>query len=133
MDGRHKKKILVVEDEKDILTLVTTRLTQNGYEVSIASDGLEGFEKAENIKPDLILADLCAPQMNGYQMIQLLRMKEAFKETPIIVITASRQRDEAAWREQVGVTNCLLKPFEGQELLEKVKGAFHSHPSQKAA
>lgn len=116
-----KHKVLVVDDEEDILALVTARLRQGGYEVTVASDGLEGLEKAEKERPDLILVDVSMPRMNGFQMIQLLRLNESLKETPIIVITASRQKDEAAWREQVGVSQFVLKPFESGELLEKVR------------
>lgn len=131
METLLKNKILVVDDEPDILTLVTARLRQNGYEIMMAKDGLEGLEKAEGEKPDLILVDVSMPKMNGFQMVQLLRMSESLKEIPVIVITASRQKDEAAWREQVGVTLFVLKPFEPQELLGKVQEALHAS-SQEA-
>lgn len=127
------KKILVVDDGKVVLPLITARLEQNGYQVIVASDGLEGLEKAEDEKPDLILVDVSMPRMNGLQMVQLLRTYETLKETPVIVITASRQKDEAAWREQVGVRHFILKPFDAKELLEKVKEVLHSQPSREAA
>lgn len=133
MDDVRKKKILVVDDEEDILTLITARITQGGYDVVTAGDGLEGLEKAEKEKPDLILVDVSMPRMNGFQMVQLLRIHDTLKDTPIIIITASRQKDEAAWRDQVGVRYFILKPFEAKELLEKVKEALHSQPSREAA
>ena len=126
-------KVLIVDDEPDILTLVTAGLRQSGYEILVASDGLEGLEKAQGGKPDLILVDVSMPRMNGFQMVQLLRMDESLKRVPIIVITASRQKDEAAWREQVGVTLFVLKPFEPQELLGKVQEALRSHASSQEA
>lgn len=124
-------KVLVVDDEEDILTLITARLRQAGYEVVTAPCGIEGLTMAEKERPDLILVDISMPEMNGFQMVQLLRFEGAFKETPIVVITASRQPDEAAWREQVGVTHFILKPFEPQELLGKVEEALRSRRSQK--
>ncbi|MBI4436364.1 MAG: response regulator [Candidatus Omnitrophica bacterium] len=128
-----KKKILVVDDEPDILTLITARLEQKGYQVLVAADGLEGLDAAEKEKPDLILVDVSMPRMNGFQMVQLLRMEDTLKEIPIIVITASRQKDEAAWRQQAGVDQFILKPFEAEELLAKVEEAFRSHTPRKAA
>ena len=126
------KRILVIEDEEKILTLVTARLEQNGYQVVVTSDGLEGLEKAEKERPDLILVDVSMPRMNGYQMVQLLRQYESFRETPIVVITASREPDEAAWREQVGVDQFILKPFEAKELLAKVSEALREKNREAA-
>ena len=127
-----KCKILVVDDEKDILTLVTKRLEQNGYQVVVAWDGLEGLEKAEKERPDLVLVDVSMPRMNGYQMVQLFRQYESLRELPVVVITASRQKDEAAWRVQVGVEHFILKPFEPKELLDKVREALREK-GKKAA
>ena len=91
------------------------------------------MDKAEKEKPDLILVDVSMPRRNGFQMVQLVRMSESLKGIPIVVITASSQKDEAAWREQVGVTQFILKPFESEELLEEVQKALRSRPSHKAA
>ena len=126
-------KVLIIDDEADIFTLVTVRLRQSGYEVLEACDGIEGLDKAEKEKPDLILVDVSMPRRNGFQMVQLVRMSESLKGIPIVVITASSQKDEAAWREQVGVTQFILKPFESEKLLEEVQKALRSHPSHKAA
>ena len=126
-----KCKILVVDDEEDILTLVTARLKQNDYEVITAPCGLEGIEKAEKERPDLVLVDVSMPRMNGYQMIQLLRQYESLKETPVVVITASRHEDEAAWRTQVGVERFILKPFETKELLDKIREALRERSREK--
>ena len=126
-----KCKILVVDDEEDILTLISARLEQNGYQIIVASDGLEGLEKAEKEKPDLILVDVSMPRMNGYQMVQLLRQYESLKEIPVVVITASRQKDEAAWRTQVGVEYFILKPFKTKELLDKVQEALREKSKEK--
>lgn len=128
-----KYKVLVVDDEADILTLVTARLRQSGYEVMVASDGIEGLEKAEKERPDLILVDVSMLQMNGFQMVQLLRLDGSLKETPVLVITASRQKDEMAWRKQVGVTQFILKPFESKELLEKVEKALRPNGKLKGS
>ena len=126
------KRILIVEDEKDILTPIKAWLAQSGYDIVVAYEGLEGLEKAQKEQPDLILVDVSIPRMNGYQMVQLLRQYEMLKETPVVVITASRQKDEAAWRTQVGVEHFILKPFETKELLDKVREALLEKSREKA-
>ena len=125
-----RRKVLIVDDEVNVLAIVSARLQQSGYDVVVASDGLAGFAKAQEERPGLILVDVSMPQMGGFQMVQLLRLDEDLKGTPVIVITASRQKDEAAWREQVGVTQFILKPFESRELLGKVEEALgaNGHP-----
>ena len=133
MDTAVPKKILVVDDEPDILALVTARLVKAGYQVAVASDGLEGLDKAEKERPDLILVDISMPRMNGFQMVQFIRADASLQEIPVIVITATRQKDEAAWREQVGVDLFILKPFEAKELIEKVEEGLRLHRPEKAA
>ena len=123
-------KVLVVDDEADILTLVTARLQANGYEVMVASDGLEGLEKAQKERPNLILVDISMPRMNGFQMVQLLRLDALLTETPVLVITASREQDKETWRDQVGIDAFILKPFETKELLKKIAEALNGHSSR---
>lgn len=127
MEERHGRKVLVVDDEKDFLTLVTADLKAHGYDVIAAYDGLEGLEKAEKENPDLILVDVSMPRINGFQMVQLLRLNEAFKETPILIITGTHQKSESAWCEQMGIRHWILKPFENKVLLEKIEKALHAH------
>ena len=131
MDNNQPKKILVVDDEPDILTLITARLEQKGYLVIAASDGLEGFEKAEKNRPDLILVDISMPRMNGFQMIELLHQYDTLSGIPVVVITASRQKDEEAWCKQAGIAQFILKPFEAEELLEKIRKALYSPPPRE--
>ena len=132
LNSFHRKKILLVHEEEDLLTLITARLKQNGYQILVASDGLEGLRMAQKERPDVILVDVTVPRLNGFQMVQLLHLDKSLKEIPVIPVTASHHKDEAAWWAQLGVRYFLVKPFETQVLLEKVQEALQNSPLQKS-
>jgi CheY-like chemotaxis protein len=81
------KKILVVDDDPDLITYISTLLSDNGYEVVSAKDGNEGLEKVKNEKPDAITLDLLMPEKTGMKMFRELRKDEALKSTPVIMVT----------------------------------------------
>lgn len=120
----NKKKILVVDDERDLVGILEARLKAAGYEVIAAFDGAEGLEKAREEKPDLILLDVMMPKMDGYQVCRLLKFDEKFKEIPIILLTARNQPRDQQLGEQVGVNHYMSKPFENEELLQKIKACL---------
>ena len=86
-------RILIVEDEHDLLDFMKMRLEANNYEVIGACDGKEGYEKAHKEKPDLILLDLMLPKVDGYWICNLLKKDKRREDIPIIIITA-KQGDE---------------------------------------
>lgn len=116
------KKILVIEDEKDIASLVQDLLTKSGYEVVTAHDGQEGLKRLETFKPDLILLDVMMPKMSGYDVIRTLKQDETLRDIPVIVLTAKVLSYEAFKKE--GVTDYLVKPFLPAELTDKIKDFF---------
>jgi len=81
-------KILIADDEPDILEIIEFNLQANGYDVTTAKNGDEAFEKAKKIQPDLIILDIMMPGKNGIEVCNLLRMMPAFKETLIVFLTA---------------------------------------------
>jgi len=115
------KKILVVDDETDILETVKMRLEANGYNVLTATNGNEGYKKAKTESPDLIILDLMLPGLDGFQICRLLKFDENYQHIPIIMLTARSQEEDKMWGEKVGADYYLTKPFKSQELLEKVK------------
>ena len=115
-----KKRILVVDDEKDLVETVTFRLEASGYEVIAAGDGQEGLDKARKEAPDLIILDLMLPKMDGYKVCRMLKFDEKYKEIPIIMFTARAQETDKKIGEDVGVDAYITKPFEPQQLLEKI-------------
>lgn len=115
------KKILLIDDELDIVKLVESRLKINGYEVVVALDGQEALEKAREEKPDLILLDLMLPKLSGYKVCRMLKFDEKYKHIPIIMFTARVQENDEKLGFEVGADAYITKPFKPEVLLEKVK------------
>ncbi len=114
------KKILVIDDELELVKAITIRFKASGYEVTSAFDGQEGVDKAEEIKPDLILLDIVMPKMDGYQVCKKLKGNPETKDIPIIIFTASGQQDLEKRCMAVGGKAVIMKPFEAPELLALV-------------
>ena len=115
------KRILLVEDEKDLVKAVTFRLQTNGYEIITAYDGQEGLDKARKEKPDLVILDLMLPKMDGYKVCGLLKSDARYNKIPIIMFTARAQESDKKMGEDVGADVYITKPFEPQALLAKIK------------
>jgi len=113
------KKILVVDDEEDILKEVTFILRKKGFEVLCAADGKEALEIATQQNPDLILLDLFLPIFDGTVVGKRLKTSDAFKHIPIILLTASADNIEEK-RDECMADDYILKPFDYKELLEKL-------------
>jgi DNA-binding response OmpR family regulator len=116
-----KKKILLVEDEKDMAYAVTLQLEAKGYEVITASDGREGLEKARMKKPDLIILDLMLPKIDGYKVCRMLKFDSKYKDIPIIIFTARAQDSDKNTGKEVGADAYITKPFEPSALLDKIR------------
>ncbi len=119
MNGQ--KRILIVDDEEDILSVLKFRLEANNYEVLTASDGQEGLNKARTERPDLLILDLMLPKLDGYKVCRMLKFDEIYKTIPIIMFTAKAlQKDEELGKE-MGADAYIAKPFEPEILLEKIR------------
>lgn len=116
-----KKKILLVDDEKDLVEMVSFRLQASGYEIITAYDGQEALEKAKKEKPDLIILDLMLPKMDGYKVCGLLKTDARYNKIPIIMFTAMAQDSDKQMGQEVGADAYITKPFEPQVLLEKIR------------
>ena len=114
------KKILVVDDEEDLLKLTAFRLKKSGYEVLTAVNGQEALDLIQNDRPDLILLDLRIPLISGYDVCKRVRADDKLKDTPIILFTASAEGITDKVNE-VGANDYLTKPFYQEGLLGKVK------------
>ncbi len=115
-----KKRILLVEDEKDMAYAVTFQLEDKGYEVIVASDGCEGLDKARMKKPDLIILDLMLPKIDGYKVCRMLKFDSKYKDIPIILFTARAQDSDKKIGKDVGADAYITKPFESSVLLDKI-------------
>jgi CheY-like chemotaxis protein len=116
------KKILVVDDEPDILDVATVRLKHLGYEIIPAVDAEEALALLKNNAPDLILLDLVLPGMQGDELCEKLKSDEKFKNIPIILFTASAMRHSLPKKvKEICADDYIMKPFEPGDLLSKVK------------
>ncbi len=116
-----RKKILLVEDEKDMVYAITLQLETNGYEVITAYDGHAGFKKAKSEKPDLIILDLMLPKMDGYKVCGLLKTDMRYNKIPVIMFTARAQESDIQMGKEVGADAYITKSFGPQVLLKKIK------------
>jgi len=115
-----EKRILVVDDEAELVKAVQIRLEHEGHEVLTAHDGQEGLEKARKEKPDLIILDLMLPKMDGYKVCGLLKADTRYSKIPIIMFTARAQESDVKMGKEVGANAYITKPFEHQVLLDKI-------------
>ena len=116
-----KKRILIVDDEKDIVEPIQFRLEVEGFECLVANDGEEALLKAKRENPDLILLDIMLPKINGYKISRLLKFDESYKHIPIIMLTARAQKNDIELGEKTGADEYVTKPFEMDELVGLVK------------
>ncbi len=117
-------KILIVDDEQDLLSTVQYRLKFANYDVVTAHNGQEGLEVIEAEKPDLVLLDTNMPIMDGHEMLKHLRAKPDFKSLPVIMLTAISAPEDIAAASAYGIADYITKPFDFNELLEKVKSTL---------
>ena len=115
------KKILIIEDEKVLINLLQKKLTQEGYEISIALDGEEGLLEMKERKPDLILLDIMMPKMDGFKVMEEMAKDKEIKDIPVIIISNSGQPVEIERAQKLGAKDWLIKTeFDPQEVLDKV-------------
>jgi CheY-like chemotaxis protein len=116
------KKILIIEDEEIMVTLLQKKLTGEGYEISVARDGNEGIRAMKEVKPDLILLDIIMPKMGGFEVMGEMSKDKELKKIPVIVISNSGQPVELDRAQKLGAKDWLIKTeFDPQEVVDKVK------------
>jgi len=118
------KKILIADDEPDILEIIQFNLQAEGYDVATAKNGNEAFEKATSFQPDLIILDVMMPGKTGLEVCNLLRMNPNFKETLIIFLTALSDEGTEIKGLESGADDYLTKPIRPKVLLSKVNALF---------
>ena len=124
-----QKRILVVDDESDMVDIVKLNLELQGYHVLSAMDGQEGLRMVKEQQPDLILLDVMMPQMNGYQVCRLLKFDDQYKHIPIILLTARARTEDRKEAQAVGADSFITKPFSMSDLLTKVGDLLGDHGS----
>lgn len=118
------KKILVVDDEPNIVRTVADRLKMKGYDVLTPADGEEGIQRALEQKPDLVLLDVMMPKLDGYGALERLRQMEETRRMPVIMLTARSQAEDVMRATSSGADDYVVKPFDFVALLEKIDQAL---------
>jgi len=119
------KKILIVDDENILLELLSKKFKEEGFEVEMASDGEEGFKKALEILPDLIILDVVMPKVNGLEMLAKLRNNEQGKDIKVIVLTNVKEIEKIEDAVKDGASEYLVKvEWSLENLVKKVKSKF---------
>jgi len=116
-----KARILVVDDEPELVQALKIRLEATGYEVITAADGQEGLQKARAEGPDLIILDVMLPKVDGYKVCRLLKFDERFRKIPIMMLTARAQDSDVATGMSTGADKYMVKPFVSKELVAEVR------------
>lgn len=116
-----KKRILIVDDEDDLRSMLRFRLEALNYDVSEAIDGHEALDKARTDKPDLIILDLMLSKIDGFKVCRMLKFDEKHKGIPIIMFTARAQQKDKELGKEVCADAYITKPFEPKVLLGKIK------------
>jgi two-component system, OmpR family, alkaline phosphatase synthesis response regulator PhoP len=115
------KKILIVDDEPDILKIVIFRLKSKGYQTTSAISGEEALSLLAEDKPDLIILDLRLPGINGDEVCRKIKTNQEFCDIPVILLTASTGQDLEKLTEEIGAIDFIRKPFDSQEFIDKIE------------
>jgi two-component system, OmpR family, alkaline phosphatase synthesis response regulator PhoP len=121
-------KLLIADDEPNILISLEFLMTREGYEVILARDGQEALEAIARDKPDLVLLDVMMPVKTGFDVCHEVRNSEALRDTRILMLTAKGRDTDIAKGMALGANAYMTKPFSTRELVEKVKGLLASAP-----
>jgi DNA-binding response OmpR family regulator len=110
------KKVLVVEDSKNIITVVKMALEASGCDVRVAEDGLAAMEEVFSFEPDIILLDLLVPKLDGFIVLESLKKEEKTRAIPVVVISAKASEEDIKRAKELGAEEYLVKPFTPKEL-----------------
>ncbi len=120
-----KSQILLVDDEPGLRNAVKTFLEDEGFEITVAVDGEDGWEKAQQFFPDLIISDIMMPRCNGYALLERVRADERLSGTPLIFLTAKGMTLDRTQGYLAGVDDYIAKPFDPDELSARVKNVIN--------
>lgn len=115
------QKILLVDDSKTELHVLSDLLTKKGYQVRTAENGEEALRRLQEDKPDLILMDVVMPGQNGFQLTRAITRDVRFTDVPVIMCTSKNQETDRVWGMRQGARDYVVKPVNPEELLSKIK------------
>jgi two-component system phosphate regulon response regulator PhoB len=125
------RKILIVEDDRDIVEMITYNLRADGYEVLSAFTGKDGIALARRERPDLIILDIMLPVMDGFEVCRVLKSTEATACVPIIILSAKSQETDKIVGLELGADDYVTKPFSPRELIARIKAVLRRNQEQQ--
>jgi len=123
----NERKILIADDDPNIVKLIETVLSERHFTVVKTNDGCAVISKAKKEHPDLIILDMMLPHVDGYQICEQLKELTETKSIPILVISAHTSRQLILNLHAIGINNYMAKPFNIQELVNRVEFLYHKH------
>ena len=121
MAGDGKPRILIVDDEPDLVAVLRLGLQMEGFEVLEAADGEEGLRKAQQEKPDLLVLDLMLPRMDGYQVCRTLKFDARYKSLPIFILSARPGDRDKKLALEMGADLFISKPYDLKDLVTRIR------------
>lgn len=125
MTNNQAKKLLLVDDDPNLILLVQDYLEFQGYEVKTAGHGKEALNILENFEPDMIICDVMMPEMDGYTLIEMIRKDSKMNWIPVLFLSAKGQSEDRVKGLQKGADVYLIKPFEPEELVAQVESSLN--------
>jgi len=116
-----KKKIFIVEDDKNIMDLLTVVLEREGYNVVGVGDGMEALKKIPEVAPQLVILDVMMPKLDGWNVLSTIRANDATRNLPVLICTNKNLVSDLEKAEKLGATGFIYKPFDINQMLEKVR------------
>jgi len=126
-------KILVVDDEADLVSVLRFGLEVEGFEVISASDGEQGLSLAREASPALMLLDLMLPKLDGYKVCRALKFDERYRTMPIFILSARSGEEDRRLALEMGADAFITKPYEMKELVAKIRARLRLPPKRAAA
>ncbi|WP_104385582.1 response regulator transcription factor [Sphingobacterium sp. HMA12] len=127
-----KQKILIVDDEKDILDLIAFNLNREGYQVSTAQNGEEAIQVAKQVNPDLIILDVMMPKMDGIEACRIMRAMPEFKSTFMVFLTARSEEYSEIAGFHVGADDYIAKPIKPRALMSRINAILRRNTSEES-
>jgi DNA-binding response OmpR family regulator len=116
-----KRRILVIDDDAELVELLSFSLRRAGFGVAMAVDGIDGLQKARSLRPDLVLLDLMLPQVDGFAVCEILRRDPTTRSTPIIIVSAMSSQLSRLTGLECGANEYITKPFSLGSLVARIE------------
>ncbi|MEX0279767.1 MAG: response regulator [Arenibacterium sp.] len=114
-------RVLAIDDSRTIREMLRAALTQGGFDVFVAEDGVEGIEKLPEVKPDVVITDINMPRLDGFGVIETIRAESVYAGLPILVLTTESAQELKERARDIGATGWIVKPFDDTQLIGTIR------------